>query len=103
VVLDVNEMAKGQVFMTVNEICSEPGRESAGVFVRQYRVPAIYAGGEGLRTGRTLEDHAERVGSVVWANDNKTIFLYARRCGGEAAVSAVPAHGGDGGGGCAGL
>ena len=27
-----------------------------------------------LRTGKTLVDHAERVGSVVWANDNKTIF-----------------------------
>ena len=27
-----------------------------------------------LRTGKTLADHAERVGSVVWANDNKTIF-----------------------------
>src|SRR5260370_24736625 len=27
-----------------------------------------------LRTGKMLPDHAERVGSVVWANDNKTIF-----------------------------
>src|SRR4029077_15715917 len=27
-----------------------------------------------LRTGKLLPDHAERVGSVVWANDNKTIF-----------------------------
>src|SRR5207245_5407071 len=27
-----------------------------------------------LRTGKTLVDHAERVGSVVWANDSKTIF-----------------------------
>jgi oligopeptidase B len=27
-----------------------------------------------LRTGKLLSDHAERVGSVVWANDNKTIF-----------------------------
>jgi len=27
-----------------------------------------------LRTGKTLTDHAERVGSVVWANDNRTIF-----------------------------
>jgi oligopeptidase B len=27
-----------------------------------------------LRTGKTLVDHAERVGSVVWANDNQTIF-----------------------------
>ncbi len=27
-----------------------------------------------LRTGKLLPDHAERVGSVAWANDNKTIF-----------------------------
>ena len=27
-----------------------------------------------LRTGKMLPDHAERVGSIVWANDNKTIF-----------------------------
>ena len=27
-----------------------------------------------LRTGKMLPDHAERVGSVMWANDNKTIF-----------------------------
>ena len=27
-----------------------------------------------LRTGQTLTDHAERVGSVVWASDNQTIF-----------------------------
>ena len=27
-----------------------------------------------LRNGKLLPDHAERVGSVVWANDNKTIF-----------------------------
>ena len=27
-----------------------------------------------LRTGKVLVDHAERVGSVTWANDNKTIF-----------------------------
>ena len=27
-----------------------------------------------LRTGKLLPDHAERVGSVAWANDNNTIF-----------------------------
>src|SRR5260370_13555713 len=27
-----------------------------------------------LRTGKVLPDHAERVGSVVWANDNKTVL-----------------------------
>ncbi len=27
-----------------------------------------------LRTGKLFSDHAEKVGSVVWANDNKTLF-----------------------------
>ncbi len=27
-----------------------------------------------LRTGKMLPDRAERVGSITWANDNKTIF-----------------------------
>src|SRR5207249_9393314 len=27
-----------------------------------------------LRTGQVLPDHAEKVGSVAWANDNKTLF-----------------------------
>src|SRR5207245_7665964 len=27
-----------------------------------------------LRTGKVLSDHAEKVGSVTWANDNKTLF-----------------------------
>ena len=74
VVLDINEMAKGQVFMTVNEYAVSPdgnllaySYDNTGF--RQYNLAV-----KDLRTGKTLIDHAERVGSVVWANDNKTIF-----------------------------
>jgi len=74
VVLDINEMAKGQVFMTVNEYAVSPdgnllaySYDNTGF--RQYTLAV-----KDLRTGKTLIDHAERVGSVVWANDNKTIF-----------------------------
>src|SRR6202140_2970364 len=74
VVLDINEMAKGQVFMTVNEYALSPdgnllaySYDNTGF--RQYTLAV-----KDLRTGKTLIDHAERVGSVVWANDNKTIF-----------------------------
>ena len=74
VVLDINELAKGQTFMTVAAYAVSPdgnllaySYDNTGF--RQYKLAV-----KDLRTGKTLEDHAERVGSVVWANDNKTIF-----------------------------
>jgi oligopeptidase B len=74
VLLDVNELAKGQAFMTIAGYRVSPdGNMLAYAFdntgFRQY-VLAV----KDLRTGKMLVDHAERVGSVVWANDNKTIF-----------------------------
>jgi oligopeptidase B len=74
VVLDVNEMAKGQVFMALGEYqVSDDGNLLAystdNTGFRQY-VLAV----KDLRTGKVLSDHAEKVGSVVWANDNKTLF-----------------------------
>jgi oligopeptidase B len=72
--LDVNDLAKGQKFMSVRVFAvSEDGNLLAyttdNTGFRQY-VLAV----KDLRTGKLLPDHAERVGSVVWANDNKTIF-----------------------------
>jgi oligopeptidase B len=74
VLLDVNELAKGQAFMTVAaSAVSRDGNLLAYSFdntgFRQFTLAV-----KDLRTGKTLVDHAERVGSVVWANDNKTIF-----------------------------
>jgi len=74
VLLDINELAKGQAFMTIATYKVSPdGNMMAYAFdntgFRQY-VLAV----KDLRTGKMLVDHAERVGSVVWANDNKTIF-----------------------------
>ncbi len=74
VVLDINEQAKGQTFMTVVAYAVSPdGNQLAYSFdntgFRQFQLAV-----KDLRTGKTLVDHAERVGSVVWANDNKTIF-----------------------------
>jgi len=74
VVLDVNELAKGQIFMALGEFeVSDDGNLLAystdNTGFRQY-VLAV----KDLRTGKTLPDHAERVGSVAWANDNKTFF-----------------------------
>src|SRR5262249_34588237 len=68
------ELAKGQAFMSVAAYAvSDDGNflayTSDNVGFRQYKLAV-----KDLRTGKILPDHAERVGSVAWANDNKTIF-----------------------------
>jgi oligopeptidase B len=67
-------LAKGQKFMSVRDFAvSDDGNLLAystdNTGFRQY-VLAV----KDLRSGKLLPDHAERVGSIAWANDNKTIF-----------------------------
>jgi oligopeptidase B len=74
VLLDINEMAKGEIFMAVAAYAVSPdgnllAYSTDNTGFRQY-VLAV----KDLRTGKRLVDHAEKVGSVVWANDNKTLF-----------------------------
>jgi oligopeptidase B len=74
VVLDINELAQGHAFMSVQAFAVSPdGNLLAYSYddtgFRQFKLAV-----KDLRTGKTLGDHAERVGSVVWANDNQTIF-----------------------------
>jgi oligopeptidase B len=74
VVLDTNELAKGQAFMEVAAYnVSDDGNLLAyttdNTGFRQYTLAL-----KDLRAGKLLSDHAERVGSVAWANDNKTLF-----------------------------
>ena len=74
VVLDINDLAKGKAFMSVAAYqVSEDGNLLAyttdDTGFRQYNLAV-----KDLQTGKQLPDHAERVGSVAWANDNKTIF-----------------------------
>ena len=74
VVLDVNELAKGQKFMSLGAYnVSDDGNLLAyttdNTGFRQYTLAV-----KDLRSGKMLPDHANRVGSVAWANDNKTIF-----------------------------
>jgi oligopeptidase B len=102
VLLDVNELAKGQAFISVAAFAVSPdgnllaySYDNTGY--RQYTLAV-----KDLRTGQTLADHAERVGSVVWASDNQTIFyteedavskrqyrLYRHAAGSAAADSLV--------------
>src|ERR1700686_2896499 len=74
VVLDVNEMAKGQAFMTVNEYAVSPDGNLLAYSYDNTGFRQFTLAVKDLRTGKTLVDRTERVGSVVWANDNRTIF-----------------------------
>ncbi len=74
VILDVNELGQGQAFISVASFEPSPdgnllaySYDNTGF--RQYQLAV-----KDLRTGKTLSDHAERVGSLVWANDSNTVF-----------------------------
>src|SRR5688572_5950507 len=74
IVLDENELAKGQKFMSVGAfVPSDDGNllaystDNSGY--RQYLLQV-----KDLRTGQLLPERIERVTSIVWANDNKTFF-----------------------------
>ena len=76
IMLDVNELAKGEKFMSLGSVqVSDDGNLLAyttdNVGFRQYKLHI-----KDLRTGALLPDTAERVDSIVWAADNKTL-LYA--------------------------
>ena len=50
-------------------------RQPAGVHRRFHRLPPVRPPGEGSAHGRDAAGHHERVTSVEWAADNKTLFL----------------------------
>jgi oligopeptidase B len=74
ITLNMNEMAKGEAFLALGALTiSDDGNllaystDTTGF--RQYTLHV-----KDLRTGEVLADQAERVGSVVWAADNRTIL-----------------------------
>ncbi len=74
VMLDLNELAKGHTFMslgaqTVSDNTNLLAYSTDSTGYRQYTLHV-----KDLRTGQTLGEAIERVGSVVWAADNKTLF-----------------------------
>ncbi|HEY9500384.1 MAG TPA: hypothetical protein VIR01_02000, partial [Pyrinomonadaceae bacterium] len=74
IILDVNELAKGQKFMSVGMfIPSDDGNLLAystdNTGYRQYLLQF-----KDLRTGEVLPEKIERVTGLSWANDNKTYF-----------------------------
>ena len=74
IILDVNELAKGQKFMSIGAfVPSDDGNLLAystdNTGYRQFLLQI-----KDLRTGRVLPERVERVNNIAWAVDNKTIF-----------------------------
>jgi oligopeptidase B len=74
ILLDLNELAKGQKFMAVGSFApSDDGTLLAystdNTGYRQYTLQI-----KNLRTGELLPEKIERVDDVAWATDNKTLF-----------------------------
>ena len=74
VIVDVNELAKGQKFMSLGLfVPSDDGNLLAystdNTGYRQYTLQI-----KDLRTGKILPERVERVNNLAWATDNKTIF-----------------------------
>jgi oligopeptidase B len=74
IMLDMNQMAVGEGFLALGSLTvSDDGNllaystDTTGF--RQYTLHI-----KDLRTGEVLADQAERVGSVVWTADNRTLF-----------------------------
>src|SRR5216683_1201298 len=73
-VLDVNKLAEGQPYMAVGGMSVSPdghllAYSTDNTGFRQYTLHI-----RDLRTGADLPDTAERVGSLVWAADSRTLF-----------------------------
>jgi oligopeptidase B len=74
ILLDLNELAKGQKFMSVGTFApSDDGTLLAystdNTGYRQYTLQV-----KNLRTGELLPEKIERVDDLAWATDNKTLF-----------------------------
>jgi oligopeptidase B len=74
VLLDLNELAKGLKFLSlgafqVSDDANLLAYTTDTTGFRQYRLSV-----KDLRTGATLPDEAERVGSVEWCADNRTLY-----------------------------
>jgi oligopeptidase B len=74
VMLDMNQMAAGEGFLALGALTvSDDGNllaystDTTGF--RQYTLHV-----KDLRTGEVLADQAQRVGSIVWSADNRTLF-----------------------------
>jgi oligopeptidase B len=74
ILLDLNKLAEGHKYLGLGAYAvSDDGNLLAySTDTNGYRQYTLQV--KNLRTGETLPEKIERTGSVVWANDNKTLF-----------------------------
>ncbi len=74
ITVDLNELAKGQVFMSLGayQVSDDGNLLAFSIDSTGYRQYALRV--KDLRTGERLPDAAARVTSVAWAADNRTLF-----------------------------
>jgi oligopeptidase B len=74
IVLDVEELAKHESFMSIGALTvSDDGALAAySVDTKGFRQYTLQI--KDLSTGAVLAERVERVGSIVWASDNRTLF-----------------------------
>jgi oligopeptidase B len=74
ILLDVNQLAEGKKFMSVGSfaVSDDANLLAYSTDDNGYRQYKMFV--KDLRTGKVSETLAERVGSIEWAKDNKTLF-----------------------------
>ncbi len=74
VLLNVNTLAEGHAFMSLGgfTVSADGNLLAYSTDTTGFRQYTLHI--KDLRTGEVLPDSAERVGSIVWAPDNKTLF-----------------------------
>lgn len=78
ITLDLNQLAAGKTFMGLGayEVSSDGNWLAFSTDSTGFRIYNLQI--KNLRTGELLSDHAEDVGSVFWAADNKTLFYVTK-------------------------
>ena len=74
IILDLNVLGKDKKFLGLGDFEISPNGKllAYSLDFTGFRQYTVYF--KNLETGQTLADKAERVTSVAWANDNKTVF-----------------------------
>jgi oligopeptidase B len=75
IILDQNQLAIGQKFTSITPPIPSDDQNLIAYTIDHVGYRQYHLGVTDLRTGKRLADTAERVTSLAWAADNKTLFL----------------------------
>jgi len=77
--LDLNQLAEGHSFLGLDsfEVSEDSHLLAYSTDTTGFRQYSLQV--KDLRTGATLPERFERVTSVAWASDNRTLFYHRRR------------------------